>query len=190
MGAGLATIYAEPASEPVTAAVAKAHLRLDTDDDAAAVARLIPAARRWIEQRFWLGVFTQTWELTLDSFPDEDFIELPKAANLASITSVSYVDGDGATQTLVQGTDFEADTKSRPGRVRLCYGKSWPSTRDQWNAVVVRYVVGWASVPEGITQAILIVLAWLYENPTPSDVEEPRGVATLMGEYSLARPAA
>ena len=187
----LSTIYAEPATEPVTSAMAKAHLRLDTSDDDTAITRLITAARRWVEEHFWLGIVTQTWDLTLCEFPCEDWIELPRARNAASITSITYVDGDGASQTLTQNTDYELDAKSRPGRVRLCYGKSWPSTRAQWNAVVVRYVVGWsdATVPAGIVSAILLVLSWLYENPAGPAEEEPRGVSTLMTDYSLARPA-
>lgn len=184
---GLSSLYTAPADEPVSVETARAHLRLDTADDDTTVSRLVTAARRWVERTFWLGLVTQAWDLTLSEFPTEDYIELPNARHLASITSVSYVDGDGATQVW-SSANYVADALSRPGRLRLAYGAGWPSTRAQWNAVTIRYVVGWAaaSVPAEIVQAILFVLSWLYEH-REDDAEPPRaGVAALMGDYSLS----
>lgn len=65
-----------PASEPVTLAEAKAHLRLETALDDDYVNTLIGAARQYIEQVCWRGLVTQTWELVLESFTGEDTLEL------------------------------------------------------------------------------------------------------------------
>lgn len=65
-----------PASEPVTLAEAKAHLRLDTVDDDTYVNTLILVARQYVEQACWRGLVTQTWELVLDGFGGEDTLEL------------------------------------------------------------------------------------------------------------------
>jgi hypothetical protein len=65
-----------PASEPVTLAEAKAHLRLDTSLDDAFVASIIVAARQYIERVCWRGLLLQTWELTLGGFRGADRFDL------------------------------------------------------------------------------------------------------------------
>lgn len=64
---------------------------------------------------------------------------------LISVTSVAYLDADGASQSLVENTDFIVDIGSRPGRIYPVYGESWPSTRCIENAVTVTYVCGFAT---------------------------------------------
>lgn len=156
-----------PAVEPVTLAEAKAHLRLETTADDAYVATLVTAARQHVEEHCWRGLVTQTWELILDAFPGADSVELPRGV-LAGISSVTYIDADGASQALAV-TEYDADTRSVPGKLRLAYGKSWPSARSQWNAVVVEYIVGTAAadVPVPLKQAILLLVSQMYEHRTP-----------------------
>jgi uncharacterized phiE125 gp8 family phage protein len=180
-----------PASEPVTLAEASAHLRLEHHLDDDYVAALIKAARKWAEAVCWCGFVTQTLELVLEEFPDDDELELPKGA-LASIASVKYIDVNGVEQTLAS-TEYEADTANVPGMLRLAYGKVWPSTRDQWNAVVVRYVVGTAvdAVPEPVKQALLLLVSQMYEHRTPevtgaSLAQVQFSVDALLGPYRLA----
>lgn len=85
-----------------------------------------------------------------------------------SVTSVKYLDGNGTQQTIAS-SDYLLDVVSVPGRVRLAYGASWPAHREQWDAVRVRYVVGWAvaSVPQPIKQALLLLVSQMYEHRTP-----------------------
>jgi uncharacterized phiE125 gp8 family phage protein len=156
-----------PATEPVSLAEARAHLRLEDSLDDVYVTTLIAAARRWVEERCRRGLITQTWELILDAFPDEE-VELPRGP-LQSITSVKYLDVDGVEQTLAPAT-YETDTVNDPGRLRLAYDKDWPDIRERWNSVRVRYVVGWASaaaVPEPIRQAMQLLVSQMYEHRTP-----------------------
>lgn len=163
----LTRLITPPAEEPVTLAEAKAQLRLETALDDAFVTRLIRAAREWAEGYLWRGIVSQTWELVLEGFP-AGAVELPMG-QLTSITSVKYLDELGAEQTL-SASIYEADTASVPGKLRLAYSQSWPSARGTWNAVVVRYVVGWATasaVPQPIKQALLMLISQMYEHRTP-----------------------
>ncbi len=86
----------------------------------------------------------------------------------SSVESVKYVDANGALQTL-DPTQYAVDDVSVPGRLRLAYNCSWPSTREQWDAVKIVYWVGWAvaDVPTPIKQAILLLVSQLYEHRTP-----------------------
>lgn len=178
-----------PASEPVTLTEAKAHLRIEHDLDDTYITALIKAARLHAELHCWRGFITQTWEVTLEEFPD-CAVTLPKG-KLASITSVKYVDADGAEQTL-DAAVYDYDTDSEPGRLLLAYGESWPSARTQWDAVRIRYVVGAATAPEDVKQAILLLVSQMYEHRTP-EVTGPIissvkfAVDALLGPHRLAR---
>lgn len=219
-----------PASEPVTLAEAKAHLRLESTDDDAYVTVLIQAARQYVEEVCWRGVLTQTWEAILPGFPAWE-LELPRG-HLGSIVSITYTDDSGTVQTLDPSV-YVADTASVPGRLMLAYGKSWPvlpwSTTygpwwygqpgggglgywpsgyetdgywppgigqqlRRWDAVRVRYTVGWATetdVPAPIRQATLLLVAQLYENRVP-EVDRTMSkvsfaVDALLSPYRLVR---
>ena len=125
----------------------------------------------------WLGraLITQTWDLKLDGFPAATtrnpyaVIEVPLPP-LASVTSIAYIDANGATQTLT-GADLTAvadtDTSSEPGQLRPVYGTSWPSTRLTPQAVTVRFVAGYgaaAAVPANVGLWLRERVATLYEH--------------------------
>ena len=190
---GLKLITA-PAEEPVTLAEARAHCRVpssDTTEDALLQALIIAAREHcesWTHRRF----ITQTWDWVMDAFPGW-CVELPHAP-LQSITSVSYVDGEGATQTLAT-SGYQVDVKTDPGRLMPAYGAVWPSTRsDTFNAVTVRFVCGFglaAAVPRGIKAAMLLTIGHLWEHrETVSDFElfeMPMGVEALLSPHRLMR---
>lgn len=58
-----------PASEPVTLAEAKAHAKIEIDDDDALIASLISTARERIEQATGRVLIEQEWKATLDAWP-------------------------------------------------------------------------------------------------------------------------
>src|SRR5688572_25610126 len=96
--AGL-VVQTPPAAEPVTTAEAKLHLRVTDSDDDTYIGSLITAARQKLENENGLAFINQTWDLTLDAFPDlGDVIKFP-IHPLSSVTSITYKDTDGTTQT-------------------------------------------------------------------------------------------
>lgn len=149
-----------PAIDPVSLTDAKAHLRVTNNSEDAVIGGKLKAARRWCEHHCRRGFITQTLRLRFDSFPE--LIRLPYGA-CASITSITYVDEDGVTQTLASGR-YQSDLDGMPARVGPAYGYNWPATRAQMNAVAVTYVVGAATADDDVKAAVLMVLADLYEN--------------------------
>lgn len=149
--------------EPVALAVAKAHLRVDGTDDDDYIDALISSARESAEHVLGRALCTQTWERTLDAFPS-GAIKLGHAP-VVSITSITYVDGAGATQTLSGGA-YVLDTGAEPGVVRPAYGTDWPAALDTANAVRVRYVCGYAAdaCPKSIQSWMLLHIGNLYRN--------------------------
>lgn len=165
---------------PVTLADAKLQCREDTNALDSRITAYIGAATEMAEQITGRAIMPQTWELTLDAFPAA--FELTRVP-AASITSLKYVDTSAVQQTL-GNTLYALDNADDYGSAYVVpvYAGSWPSTRDQINAVALRYVAGYAdagSVPEPIKSWILLVVAAMYENPSSERIE--RGQVLSLG---------
>jgi uncharacterized phiE125 gp8 family phage protein len=179
------TLIIAPESEPVTLDEAKAHLKVNLGDEDALITALITVSRQWAENFMGRAVLSQTWDYFLDGFAS-DCIELPLPP-LISVTSVKYIDNNGATQTLAT-TEYEVDTAAEPGIVRLGFGKSWPGTRPKANAVIVRFVAGYAgvnSLPGPIKSACLLVIGELYERREHGIIASQVSVVPMSAEYLL-----
>lgn len=165
------SLVTAPTVEPLTLSDAKLQVRRDhvDDDDEYLATLLIPAVRERAEQATGRQLMRATWDYTLNAFPCEDWIELPKPP-LSSVTSVTYVDANGTTQTLstsLYTVEAPAGPRGRRGRVILNYGEIWPSTRPQPNAVTVRFVAGYGTTsdatPPRLKMGMLLDLGTLFE---------------------------
>jgi len=128
------------------------------------ITALIKTARHAAEGYTRRALVTQTWDLKLDSFPYWT-INVPKPT-LQSVTSITYIDADGATQTLA-ADQYLVDTSSTPARITPVFGGVWPVTRWQNNAVTVRFVAGYglaAAVPDGIKAWMILRVKHLFDN--------------------------
>ena len=169
-----------PSTYPVTLAEAKLHCRVDIADDDTLITALITAATEMAEQKTGRAIMTQTLELTLDAFPEA--FELTRVP-VQSITSVKYYDTTGAQQTL-SNTLYALDAADDFGFAHISpvYAGVWPDTRDQINAVAVRYVAGYAdaaSVPQSIKNWILLMVSTMYEN-RETEAYSSRAVSTTV----------
>lgn len=172
-------IVTPPTEYPVSLAEAKAHLRVDLDHEDTEIQQCVAAATERAEEFRGEQFCTAVWRLALDRFPsacerigwsetypfDRGAI-VPPRPPLISVASITYVDTNGATQTLSPSA-YQVDAISRPGRIVPAYGESWPATRSQPNAVLVQYSAGYgaaSAVPAKIKQAILLMTADLFWN--------------------------
>lgn len=194
------TSVLEPASEPLTLAEAKTHLRVDTSDDDEYVNALIVAARNHVESITRRALITQTWDLYIDDFPGVDNpIELPKAP-LQSVTSIIYVDENGDEQTL-NASSYIVSTVGVPGRITPEYELDWPVTREIVDAVRIRFVAGYEdsgsspqdladNVPDAIKHAIKLIISHWYENREPVNIGNiitplPMAIDALLAPYRV-----
>jgi hypothetical protein len=96
-----------PASEPVTLQEAKDHLRVDLDDEDSVIEGFIKAARTDCENLQNRAYISQTWELWLDEWPDEDYIVLPRPPlYVPSVTAGAFVVGTVYRILTVGTTNF------------------------------------------------------------------------------------
>lgn len=171
-----ATVTAAPASEPASAAVAKAQTRIDHSDDDALIERLITVARAHVEKYTGLRLVTQTIAIKCDYF--SDLARLPDGP-VQSITSVVYTDADGIEQTLAT-TVYELRSDGLDAGLVLKFGQSWPSLQSG-SRITVTAVVGYAAVPEPIVHAILLQVASHFE-----DREDAPAIAMAVSDALLS----
>lgn len=159
----------DPASEPLTLAETKSHLRLEHSDDDTLVNTLIQAAREFVEEYLDQTLITTQWEMSFDKFPAEIELPRPPASTASGYTSVSltYNDDNGNVITLPT-SDYRVDNKSIPGVLRPKYAESWPAYRLDHNSITVTWYAGYgengSDVPRRIRHAMLMLITHLYEN--------------------------
>lgn len=180
-----------PAQQLVPLVVAKSHLRVSGTADDDYIEGLVDAANGVIETLTGRALINRTYDLKFDAAPVMDTIELPYPP-AASVTSISYIDTDGAAQTFASAsyaTSLPTGPLAMHGRVRLNEGYSWPSVKDVMESFTVRYVAGFGDDPEEvpypIRQAALLIIGHLYENRQDVQVTVPVFEMPMASKYLL-----
>lgn len=176
-------IVTAPTDEPVTAAEAKAHARIDDDAENALIATMLKAARELAETYTGRALVTQTWSMFMDAFPACAMIEVPKPP-LVSVTHVKTYD-DADDDTTFAASNYFVDAKAEPGRIVLRSTASWPDVDRVANGVEVQFIAGYgepSAVPASIKRGILELFMWLYEHRGDGMHEPPAACyAPLVG---------
>lgn len=166
----IANLITAPTIEPISLLETKLHLRIgnDVSNEDSLVEAIIKASREHVEDITRRCLLTQTWDFSIQSWPEENYIKLP-CGNLQSITFVKWKDTDGTETTLTVTTDYLVEANGEQcGRIVLPYGESWPSgSLYPSNPITIRFVAGWttaALVPYKIKNAIKLICADLYSN--------------------------
>ena len=182
-----------PAVEPVTLSEAKAHCRIDGNDDDAYVASLITAAREWCEQYLDRSLVYTQWVMRFDRFPADGThdIELPRppmaAAGTATAVALTFTYDNGTTATYATSS-YRVDRNSTPGTVKTLYGQTWPPHLQDDNAISVTWWGGYGAsgtdVPAAIRHAMLMLVGQWHERRMAADSmggsEVPFGVKSLL----------
>ena len=153
---------------PITVADMKTALRIDGTERDAEITWALHGAAAIASHEGGKQIMRQTYELTLDAFPDA--IELTRVP-VASITSVTYADSAGV-QTVLSSALYALDDADDNGWAYVvpAYGESWPATRAEINAVKVRYVAGYAATSTDVSPVdvgrINSLMAQWVQDPT------------------------
>lgn len=160
-----------PSVEPVTAAEAKAHLRIDDATEDVLIASLILTSRLHVEAALGLALINQTWMQVLDRWPPGGVVELA-IAPLQAVTAVR-VRNDAGVATVVPPTNYLVDIASKPPR--LVWNNAAPLTPGLVaNGIEIDLSVGFgataASVPAPLKHAVLMLTAHWYEHRDPVEI--------------------
>lgn len=153
------TVTVAPASEPVTLTEVKQQCRIDDSASDTYLDRLIKAARAFVEAQCGTRLVTQTVAVKCDGFYDFRHLSF---GPVASISSISYVDANGITQTLAAGV-YEARIDGLNAAIVLKYGQVWPAIQIG-SRITVTAIVGYPVIPEDIIQAMMLLIGAWFEN--------------------------
>lgn len=192
------SLITPPAAEPLSTEDVRTYLKIDDDDtsDDAIINMLITAARRYAETYTGLSLMPQTWVAVADAFPgcwlppvpfsayayggrgeifphsiDDLTIKIGRGP-VNTISSITYVDTNGATQTL-DPSNYILDTSDLVQRVAPAYGSSWPVARRQLGAVRITFTAGYANaaaVPATIRNWMFVRIATAYEHREAEEI--------------------
>jgi uncharacterized phiE125 gp8 family phage protein len=162
--------------EPVSIMDMIAHLKVNEDDlttdERTNLEIYIKTARVYCEKYRGEAFVNQTFVAAYRYWTDE--IILP-VWPLSSVTSIKYYDTDGTEYTF-SSTYYHVDTYSRPGKVVLRSGYSWPSVFLQTsNPILITFVSGYGSeasdVDPNLREAIMLLAGHLW-NHREESIEE------------------
>ena len=175
-----------PVNEPWTLAEVKSYLKIDDSNEDTMLSTLIKSARMVAESYLNQGLITQTITEKLDRLSNPT-IYLSVSPVLA-VSSFQYANSENTTATFA-ATDYVVDTFSKPARLNLGYGKTWPTLYGNINDVTITYTVGYgtesSAVPFQIRQAILLMVADTYENRQDYVKRLPTASQYLLDQYRV-----
>lgn len=157
-----------PDAAPVSLVEAKAHLRVDHDDDDAVIAAMVEAATALLDG--WRGVLgramvTQTWRQDLRAWPWGRKLYLTVDPAL-EIVAIRYWPADGGAQAALAEDRYSGILADHLGPfVRL--GADLPALACRDDAVSVEFVAGFGApedVPASLKAAIMLMVGHLYEH--------------------------
>ncbi len=183
------TLTTPPALEPVALADAKAHLKIDTSDEDALVTAMITAARARAEWHTGRALITQGWTLHLDAWPVFGTIEIPLPPLQSVVSVTTYARDDSAT--VMSPLLYTVDAASAPARLALKTGVPPPAGLRRVNGLAIAFTAGYgdaaSDVPALLKQAILELVAFLYENRGEAPAELPPAALALLAPFRVMK---
>jgi uncharacterized phiE125 gp8 family phage protein len=171
-----------PSATPISVAEAKAHCRVEDDEEDSLFAALIATATGHLDGPAGiLGkcLMSQTWRVDFQSFPRGRILRLPLEPVISA--TLAYVDTAGTSQSWAASGHWDKVTDDLGVAIVLKADASWPSTADVVAAVSVTAVCGYgeaaADVPPPIRHALLLAVADLYRSRETT--HDPAGISSI-----------
>lgn len=175
-----------PVNEPWTLSDVKNYLKVDTSADDTLITTLISAARQAAESYLNMALITQTVTEKLDRLNSPTLYL--SVSPVISVSNFQYADSQNTTQTFAS-SNYVVDTFSKPARLSLAYGKTWPTLYGNINDVTITYTAGFGTeasgVPTQIRQAMLMMIADSYDNREDYVKKMPTASQYLLDQYRV-----
>jgi uncharacterized phiE125 gp8 family phage protein len=176
-----------PTVEPITLSEVKRQCVIDWDHDDLLLESLILASRNYVETLCG-SLITQTWSLTLQSWPVR-VIKIGKP-RIQTVNSIKYTDSSDVEATLSASAYYVDAFNSR---VILKSDQTWPTTvLAEFDPIVIEFDCGYGDeamdIPEPLRIAMLMLCSHWYENREPVNIGNivtplPFSVEALIANY-------
>lgn len=159
---------------PVTLAEAKAHLRVAGGSQDDLLMRLIEGATEQLERDIERCIVHASWQQSQYGFPENGKSILLNMGTATAITSITYVDDDGETQTLA-ADQYQLDS-GRNAVVCLNDEDGWPETlltKSERDTVFIDFTCGVTEadcLPRLFKQAVLLEVGRYYFDPAQENL--------------------
>jgi len=162
-----------PTIEPVTLEEVKLHLRVDGTEEDSLISALITAARQKAEEYTKRAFITQSWELALDSASGKVYLPRPPVQAI--------------NEVILDGEIVSTENYALVGQ-DVFYAKI-PLNAVNPAGLVIRYTSGYGNtatdVPQAIRQAIMMLVAHLYEHRGDEAEEIPAMIKILLQPFRV-----
>jgi len=177
------TVFTPPADTPVSLADAKAHLRVDHDDEDSLIALMLGGAIDFIENYIGMSLITQTIEEKFDYSGRDYRLSRHRATE---VVSFYFVGPDSKAFNEMYDID-NLLISSGEGSALILLDDPPPVNYKVIDKVRIRYKSGFgdtpADVPASIRMAILIQLGSMYENREIKVRRYNSAINDLLREY-------
>jgi uncharacterized phiE125 gp8 family phage protein len=171
-------------TEPVTYSDLEAHGRIPTGEQSYLEA-LISTSRMAAEHETGQVIPQQQFTWITNDF--ENGMALP-VYPVRTIGSITYLDADGASQTLASSV-YEVVTDKLVTRLYLKPNQDWPDLQsDAYNRITVVINAGMETVPENLKLAIKMIAATAYDNRQDEIVGEAGHIKVDQASKFFLRP--
>ena len=155
-----------PAAPAVSVATAKAFCRVTGSDDDALFAMMVESATATAEFITQRALINQTWVLSLENWPKNGEISLPKSP-VSSLIAARYYNSSNQLQT-VSTDDYYLYANDTEAIVCPGIDKSWPTAlAARKNAIEIEFLCGYgaseSSIPSPIRSWLLLRISTLNE---------------------------
>lgn len=176
-----------PAVEPVSVDTVKAHLKVDGIADDALIGALITAARAQAEWHTHRAFVTQDWIYWRDELPSHGVVKIPLAP-LQNLSALTLYARDG-TPNIMNANTYQVDMASAPPRIALDYTVFGAADMRPVNGFAAAFTAGYGAtantVPEALCQAVLLMVAHLYEHRGDDAAPAPPTALALLAPYRV-----
>lgn len=174
------SVIAPPGALPIALADAKAHLRVDHDEEDAVIARLISSATERVEAWAARPLIARTYRWTFDRFP-YGAVSLP-VGPLLELFAIRVRDAGGAAVEL-EPERYAVDPTVSPAR--LYSVGAWPAVGAARDGVEIEFQAGYGLAPENtpasLREGVLALVAHAYERRDPGDLGAEQALRARLG---------
>lgn len=139
--------------------------------------RFISSAREQFENDTGIICYTGSFTWKLTEWPYCSYLEIRSIRPVTAITSITYVDGSGVTQTWGSSNYVAPVLHEAVPAIKLAYSASWPGDfRGDINGITITLVAGYATVsaiPKRVKDSVLLAMhtLWLHKMEDSAEAE-------------------